>query len=57
MEQVPQAEVYREGLERRIAAWKGSNEGRCWWVYQYLSAPPFKPTTPLNVGFTQKDYK
>ena len=44
-------------MERRVAAWKASGEGECWWIYQYLSAIPFKPVTPLGVGFAQKDFK
>ncbi len=49
--------INKDSLARRIKAWHISNEGRCWWVYQYLSAPPFKPVKPLEVGFAQKDFK
>ena len=57
MEQGKRIEISRESLERRVVAWHTSNEGKCWWVYQYLSAPPFKAVTPLEVGFAQKDFK
>ena len=57
MDRERKVQINRESLERRIIAWHASNEGHCWWVYQYLSAPPFKPVTPLGVGFAQKDFK
>ena len=30
---------------REIAAYKVSDNGRCWWIQQYLSAPPFRGVT------------
>ena len=57
MERQRKVQISQESLARRIKAWNISNEGRCWWVYQYLSAIPFKPSTPLEVGFAQKDFK
>ena len=34
-----------ESVGREIAAYKVSDNGRCWWIHKYLSAPPFKPVT------------
>ena len=57
MDRQRKIKIDRKSLARRVTAWYTSDEGRCWWVYQYLSAPPFKPVTPLEVGFAQKDLK
>ena len=50
-------EYDKESLERRLIAYEVSDEGRCWWIYEYLSAPPLKVMNPLEVGFAQKDIK
>ena len=57
MKQQRKVQVNKENLTRRAVAWHTSDHGRCWWIYQYLSAPPFKPVKPLEVGFAQKDLK
>jgi len=57
MERQRRVRINKDSLARRITAWHIADEGRCWWVYQYLSAPPFKTVTPLEVGFAQKDFK
>ena len=57
MDRQRKVKIDQESLARRIEAWHLADEGRCWWIYQYLSAPPFKTVTPLEVGFAQKDFK
>ena len=57
MERQRRVRINKDSLARRITAWHIADEGRCWWVYQYLSAPPFKPVRPIEIGFAQKDLK
>ena len=29
-------------IDKELISWNLTNEGKCWWVYQYIVGPVFK---------------